>query len=300
MACSLATLLRQRGPRPTGAVALRLLGGFELVVNGKLVELANPAQRLIAIVALRRARVSRARAAELIWPDTDNRHAQGRLRTTMWRLRQACEGLLDAGGGLMWLDDSVEVDVHELLPWAARVASGEHLFDVRFLGLSDWELLPGWDDPWVVLEREPLRQLRLHALEDHARALMRRGIFGGALQAALAAIAAEPLRESGYRILIEIHLAEGNLGEASRTYRHYRRLLEDELGVEPSPNLRALLTRSGLLGHCHGHAPGGAVWGSECIGTKSPVDGSKTGVRSEPYILHLLREASSIGGTSTS
>lgn len=249
----LAILPRQRGAGPTGAVALRLLGGFELVVNGKLVEVANSAQRLLAIVALRRVRVSRAQAAALMWPDADDWHGQGRLRTTMWRIRQTCEGLLDAGGGSMRLGDSVEVDVHELVRSAAEVARGEHSFDVRFLDLGDWELLPGWDDPWIMLERERLRQLRLHALEDHARGLMRRGIFGSALQAALAAIATEPLRESGHRILIEIHLAEGNLGEASRTYHQYRHLLDDELGVEPSPTLQSLLARFGLLGHCDGH-----------------------------------------------
>lgn len=250
----LVILPRKRRPGSTGAVALRLLGGFELVVNGKLVELATSAQRLLALVALRRVGLSRAQAAALIWPDVDDWHAQGRLRTTMWRVRQVCQSVLDAGGGSMRLGASVEVDVYELVQSAARVVSGDHSFDARFLDLGDWELLPGWDDAWIVLERERLRQLRLHGLEDYARGMMRHGIFGSALQAALAAVAAEPLRESGYRILIEIHLAEGNLGEASRTYHQYQRLLHDELGVEPSPILRSLLTRFGLSSHCDGDA----------------------------------------------
>lgn len=238
---------RQRSSERFDTVELRLLGSFELIVNGRVTRMISPAQRLLAIVALRRA--SRSQAAELIWPDTDYRHTQGRLRTTMWRIRQACDDLLDASGYLVRLRDSVVVDVHQLLRWAQQASSGEQVLGLRFLSHGDCELLPSWDDSWVTLERERLRQLRLHGLEDYARALMEQRIFGSAVQAALAAIAGEPLRESGYRTLIEIHLAEGNLDEASRTYHRYQRLLYEELGVEPSPNLQSLVINWGLAGH---------------------------------------------------
>ena len=57
----------------------------------------------------------------------------------------------------------------------------------------------------------------------------------------MAAVAAEPLRESAQRALIRAHLAEGNRSEALRQYRSYESLLRDELGLEPTSDLKALV-----------------------------------------------------------
>jgi DNA-binding SARP family transcriptional activator len=53
----------------------------------------------------------------------------------------------------------------------------------------------------------------------------------------------EPLRESAHSTLIEMHLAEGNRSEAWRQFQRCRRLLREELGVEPSDSMRLLLER---------------------------------------------------------
>jgi DNA-binding SARP family transcriptional activator len=102
------------------------------------------------------------------------------------------------------------------------------------------ELLPDWYDDWVLLERERYRQLSLHALEALADRLTGLARFGEAADAALAAIAGEPLRESGHRALIRVHLAEGNPSEALREYDRFRQML-DGLGLAPSPRLEELV-----------------------------------------------------------
>jgi DNA-binding SARP family transcriptional activator len=102
------------------------------------------------------------------------------------------------------------------------------------------DLLPDWYDDWVLVERERFRQLRLHALERVCDRLIAAGRYSEALQAALAAVAAEPLRESANRYVIEVHLREGNLAEAISHHRSYCRLLQDELGVSPSPSMERL------------------------------------------------------------
>ena len=56
----------------------------------------------------------------------------------------------------------------------------------------------------------------------------------------LAAVAAEPLRESAHRMVIRVHLLEGNIAEASRQYRAFARLLSDALGARPSPSMDVL------------------------------------------------------------
>ncbi|MGW0411579.1 AfsR/SARP family transcriptional regulator, partial [Streptomyces collinus] len=94
-------------------------------------------------------------------------------------------------------------------------------------------------------ERERLRQLRLHALDALAEALVREGRPALALEAAWESVRAEPLRESAHRAAVSAHLAEGNLSEAVRHYRSFQRLLREELGVEPSARLTRMLARHG-------------------------------------------------------
>jgi DNA-binding SARP family transcriptional activator len=103
------------------------------------------------------------------------------------------------------------------------------------------DLLPGWYDDWVLLERERIRQLQLHVLELATHELLRSGRYAAALDLALTALQMEQTRESAHRLVIRVHLAEGNAGEAWRQYERCRDVLARELGVAPSEQLRAML-----------------------------------------------------------
>ena len=52
---------------------------------------------------------------------------------------------------------------------------------------------------------------------------------------------AEPLRETAHRLVIRVHLQQGNVAEAIRQYRAYERMPADELGAPPSPVIRSLI-----------------------------------------------------------
>lgn len=91
------------------------------------------------------------------------------------------------------------------------------------------------------MEQERVRQLRLHVLEALAAALSAEGRYGLAVEAALAAVQAEPLRESAHRALIAVHLREGNGYEALRQYESFRERCRRELGVPPSPRIERML-----------------------------------------------------------
>jgi DNA-binding SARP family transcriptional activator len=112
--------------------------------------------------------------------------------------------------------------------------------------LSD-EILPGWYDDWVLFEAENWRQIRLHALEALADRLTQRRRYADATAAALAAVRAEPLRESPRAALIRVHIAEGNPTEALREFARYSELLRLELGVEPTEGLSELVGGLGLV-----------------------------------------------------
>src|SRR6185436_19063543 len=104
------------------------------------------------------------------------------------------------------------------------------------------DLLPDWYDDWAVIEAEEWRQLRLHALDTLAEGLTAAGRYADATSAALAAVKAEPLRETAHAVLIRVYLAEGNRAEALAAYEGYRVMLRTEMGLEPMPDIQALIT----------------------------------------------------------
>ncbi|MFD9030635.1 BTAD domain-containing putative transcriptional regulator [Streptomyces sp. NPDC059567] len=102
-------------------------------------------------------------------------------------------------------------------------------------------MLPGWDDEWLLLERERWDQLRLYALEALAQRFQSEGRHLSALQTSLVAASIDPYRETPHRIAVEVHLAEGNPACAVKRYHDYRRLLQAELKVAPSDRLTRLV-----------------------------------------------------------
>lgn len=230
-------------PAPRGNW-LRLLGGFALELSGSAVSVPANCQRLLAYLGLRGA-VPRADVAGTLWPEVSERNAHGSLRTTIWRIHRCGEGIVDASGGRLSVAPSVNVDTRVFAERAHTViGDGADLGEPDTVPLpSELELLPGWYEDWVIFERERLRQLRLHTLEAYAMRLAAQGRYATALDLALETIRLEPLRESAHRVVIGIHIAEGNVVEAMRHYRFVTALLADELGVEPSPQLTALLPR---------------------------------------------------------
>src|SRR5689334_17710093 len=81
----------------------------------------------------------------------------------------------------------------------------------------------------------------MHALEALARELGDRCRYAAGLEAALEAVRMEPLRESSHRAVVALHLAEGNVVEATRHFDPFRHTLHIDLGVEPSAQLIEML-----------------------------------------------------------
>lgn len=224
---------------------LTLIGGFALWRGSQEIAIPTSGQRLIALLAFRDGAAGRVHVAETLWPNYSAERSLASLRTALWRVSQAAGRVITATPMALGLATDVEVDVRSLVAAAHRLnlCRGPATIDLDAVCVADLvgELLPDWYDDWLQEEREGLRQTRLHALERLAQVLSAAGRHADAIQAALAAIRLEPLRETAHRTLVELHLAEGNWSEACRQYQRCRRLLRDELGVEPSDSMRLLL-----------------------------------------------------------
>ncbi|HET9443061.1 MAG TPA: bacterial transcriptional activator domain-containing protein, partial [Acidimicrobiales bacterium] len=169
------------------------------------------------------------------------------LRGALWQARQSMGECVRARGSYVSLAPEVEVDLVEVVGQAKRLIGPSPELregDTEAEPLRG-DLLPAWDEDWILFERERLRQLRVHALEALCRRLSAVGRHGEAVDAGQAAVAAEPLRESAQRTLIAAHLAEGNLSEAQRQYDLYRKVLWEDMALEPSGRLRSMLAGDG-------------------------------------------------------
>jgi DNA-binding SARP family transcriptional activator len=226
--------------RSNGVAKLQLLGNFAVLVAGSAVAVPPAGQRVLARLALGGGTATRSAVAGTLWPDHTQARAQANLRGAVWRLPPEVRRQLTLGPSSVGLGDGWEVDVTMAEQLARRLpepATGAERFR--------HDLLPDWDEPWLLVERERYRQLRLHALEDLAEAELASDRPLGAVDNALLAVAAEPLRESAQALLVRAHLAAGNRAAARAGYDAFRELLAAELGVAPSAALSALVAGLG-------------------------------------------------------
>jgi DNA-binding SARP family transcriptional activator len=230
--------------KPSQPVEVRLLHGFEVRAGGGRVDLPPTAQRLLAFLALQRRPLQRTYVAGALWTGATETRSLASLRSALWKLRRPPFALVTSRGTVLQLPSDLDVDVEALVRLARRaLEDGKACGEVEIESLLDGDLLPDWYDDWVLIERERLRHLRLHALESLCDQLTAVGRYPSAIEAGFAAVRAEPLRESAHRALIRAHLAEGNTSEALRLYRSFCGLLRRELGLRPSPLLQAIVAR---------------------------------------------------------
>lgn len=224
-------------------VSVRLLDGFELLVDDQSVPIIPSSQRLLAYLALHGGSVTRTALAATLWPNAPDRRAAACLRSALWRLVKPPHILIESRRETLRIGPAVEVDVAAVRRFVTDLAGPAGIAADVAMSVNSLsaDLLPGWTDHWVVAERDWFRQVCLRALEMLSERFRTRGDHFRAHETAVAAVRGDPLRESAHRRLIELHLADGNPAAALRQYTSYRSLLHTELGLSPSPEIRRLV-----------------------------------------------------------
>lgn len=219
---------------------LQLLGAFRLTENsGTTIPLRHGEQRPVALLAVRGAHC-RSSAAAYLWPATEEPRARANLRSVLSRVR-ALTDLVHQDGDVLYLS-AVSVDYMEVKTWSEQILRAD---PTTALGDPpqpvDQALLPTWDEQWLESPREELRMLELDALEVAATRLVAFGRLALASSLVRTATRLDPLRESASRVLIEIHMREGNTSAAITEYRRIQQVVMDETGTRPNPSLTALM-----------------------------------------------------------
>jgi DNA-binding SARP family transcriptional activator len=228
-------------------IHLDLLGGFELRLGARRLDLPCAGERLLAFLALATRRLNRGYVAGKLWSGGTDASTQHCLRSTLWRLQRAAAGvrLIDVSRSHLLLADHVDVDVRRQVAVAKGLLAGGGAGGARANeALLEGELLPDWYEDWVLLERERLAQLRLHALSALAERLAGGGHYGDAVEASFAALRNDPLCERAHEMLISAYLASGSRVEAIRHYNSYSKLVREKFDLTPSTTIRSLIERA--------------------------------------------------------
>jgi DNA-binding SARP family transcriptional activator len=228
---------------------VQLCGRFAVELDGERVEGRLPGRqgRLLFgfLVANRNRTVSRDELLEALWPDGRD----GGLAPLLSKVRR----VVPVDGNRVELPADAWVDVEAAADALHRaesaIAQGEFR---RAWGPSQVAMfvagrpfLAGEEAPWIDETRRLLGETHLRALEAYAQAGL--GIGGTELAAAVRAgrelARREPYRESGYRLLMEALVLQGNPAEALQVYEQLRSRLREDLGVAPSAQAQELHRR---------------------------------------------------------
>jgi DNA-binding SARP family transcriptional activator len=237
---------------------IRLCGAIDVQVGDRRTAPALPGRQgrlLLAYLVWHRDRsCPRSELIDVLWPDDPPPATDSALSALLSKLRRALgPDVLVGRSELRFAAREVRVDAEAAMAAVARAEAAieagrfsDALASAREALATDLQtFLPDGSGLWVAERRHECETARLRALEAVAIAGARLGggELGAAEQAAEAAVAAAPFRESSHRALMEVHEAAGNPAEALRVFERLRVLLRDELGTSPGAAAIALHER---------------------------------------------------------
>jgi DNA-binding SARP family transcriptional activator len=256
---------------------IRILGPMEVRTDaGESRPPRGAKQRLLLATLLLHAPrvVSVDRLTEALWGRHPPDDPQAALRTQISRLRSFLE---EAGAGSDPIRNEpwgyrlniqgIELDSErfEALIRASRSASDPaRELEALTEALSIWRGAP-WEEfadlPTFLGPARALAEARVGARERRLRCLLDLGKTEDALAEGEKLIAEDPLRERPRALLMQALYRAGRQPEALAAYQDFRRLLSEELGLDPSPSLQALHDR--LLRHAEGPPPEASYRGDD-------------------------------------
>jgi DNA-binding SARP family transcriptional activator/predicted ATPase len=238
---------------------ITLLGSPVVTLDGKPVTgfVSNKAQALVYYLAATGQSHGREMLAGLLWSDVPNSSAKKNLRDVLSNLRKLLAPFLNITRQTVSLDETAGIFIDcqaftatllnkELARSSALTDTDASLLrDVTDLYRSDFlagfyaDEAPLFEE-WMLGEREHLRQLALQALTLVAGYYIQHGQYTPAIEYTMRLLAMDPWREEAHRQLMLLLAQSGQRSAALAQYEKCRRILDEELGVEPAAETTAL------------------------------------------------------------
>jgi DNA-binding SARP family transcriptional activator len=241
-------------------VEFRVLGPIEVADRDRVTVIPSPRQRaLLALLLVNANRtVSSERILEELWGDEPPDSGRDVVVFHVGRLRGALANATADGDGARCIDTrdggyrlTIGPDDLDALRFQRLAADGHARVgadpDAAVARLT--EALELWrgdpyeglaDASFAAAEIHRLDELRLRAVEDRLEAELALGRHAAITAELEVLVDREPLRERARLLLMTALYRSGRQADALRVYRDARRVLADELGIDPSPDLQAL------------------------------------------------------------
>ena len=227
----------------------RILGPFEVVRDGEPVELpAGKPRALLALLLLHAGEVvSVDRLVDKLWGESPPPTAAKNVQGYVARLRRALgdDVLVTHAPGYALRVDLEQVDASRFRRLVEEARLEEPAAAARRLedALALWHGAPLADftyEPFAQDEISRLGELRLSALEERVEADLALGRHAAVVAELESLVRAHPVRERLQGQLLVALYRCGRQADALKAYRVARRRFVDELGVEPSPELKRI------------------------------------------------------------
>lgn len=234
-------------------VKIYTLGRFEILMNDELLhfsgkEQKKPLEMLKVLIALGGADVAEERLTDALWPNADGDLAHKSFETTLGRLRRllGCEEFIKYRAH--------QLTINALFCWVDSFALG-HLLE-KIVGAPPDLAVPLWDkavclykgpflaadmiSPWAQPCRETLKNRLLRVIIKRGRRFEQTGEWEKALENYTKGIDVDSLTEELYRRLMVCYRELGSRTDAVKTFNRCRRVLQSELGIEPSSETKII------------------------------------------------------------
>ena len=260
----------------TQPLTLKLFGGLVIEKGGEPVTglVTQKAEVLLAYLACHPRPHSRELLATMLWDGRSQKQALSNLRTLLTSLRRHLRPYLDVTRKTMALDweQPIWVDAvafQEAMDSLRESATGEEATIDDPAALEDALSLYAGDflegvfvdesrgiEEWIAGTRERLRQLATWAREQLAVHYLHHRQYAAGVRHARELVRLDPLREGAHRLLMRLLARDGRRNAALAQYETCRRLLQEELGVEPAAETTALHRRiARARAHPNHHLP---------------------------------------------
>ena len=233
----------------------RILGSFQLEEGGRRIPLGGVRQRAVFVSLLLRANevVPSEQLLMDLWGEDSPPGAANSLQAAISRLRRVLPRgrlMTEASGYLLRIfPDELDVSRFEQLVSEGREAltagGAEQAARTLRQALSLWQgpaLADFRYEPFAQAEIVRLEELHLTCLEERVEADLALGLTGVLVAELRRLVGEHPVRERLRGQLMRALYRDGRQAEALEVYREFRSVLRDELGLEPSPQLRELET----------------------------------------------------------
>jgi len=251
-----------------GRLSVALLGTPQITHAGRPVAFpTRKSEALLIFLAVEGGFHSRERLTTLLWPESDEEHARGSLRSALASLRQALAEAQEQHGPshlrvertLLALaeDSDVDLDLHRLRDAADLARGSSRLVPPELIArLRDaadpyrGDFLQGFSvndapdfDGWVSQQRETWHRQAGLVFDRLSQALIDGGALLEATEIASRWVELDSLNEAAHYRLMLAQATAGDRAGALRSYRACQRVLAEELGTGPGPEIEALARR---------------------------------------------------------